>query len=64
MEKPTLKETMTQHDEELIAKALDMPYIRWYEVDEDAADSKPGWEMLHSIASSLYHREEASIGDL
>lgn len=64
MEKPTLKKTMTQHDEKLITKALDVPYTRWYEVDENEADSEPGWEMLHRIASSLYHREEASIGNL
>lgn len=54
--------TMTKHDQELVDWANSLHYIDWSLIDENAAETEEGKSILHHIAVSLYHREEASCG--
>lgn len=52
---------LTERDEQLIKEARRMG---WEEIDEDAAESVEGRQILHDIAVTKYHREEFSAGML
>lgn len=58
--------TMTDKDRKLIAEAERLPCARWYEVADlqEEADTNEAREHLRRIAIKLYHRDEASIGNL
>jgi len=49
----------TQHDLKLIEAAEKLSCYGWYQVNEDAAETKEGYEKLRDIRISLYHREES-----
>lgn len=55
---------MTEKDKELIEKASKMHYTEWSEVSdmEEQAESEEAKAKLHSIATTLYHREEYHAG--
>lgn len=51
-------------DKELLQKAWDIHYTRWYEIESliEQAESEETKKMLKSRMVTLYHREEASAG--
>ena len=60
------KKHMTDKDKKLIEKALQYGFTGWGEVLDlaEQADTDEARNELHSIAMSLYHREEAAAGCL
>ena len=50
---------MTEKDKRLISKAKKS---YWTEIDESLADSEEARKILHNIAVSGFHREEALAG--
>ena len=57
---------MTDNDKELIKKAHEIDYIRWWEVDEliEKADTEEAKNKLKFIRSFKYHQEEAIAGTI
>lgn len=57
---------MTKKDLELIERAKNIPYTRWYDIEdlENEADTEEAREQLRSIATSKYHTEEYYAGCL
>jgi len=55
---------MTEKDKKLIEEAEKLSYSDWFLVREDEADTEEAREILHSIASRLYHTEEYYCGCL
>ena len=56
MERTTGK--LTPHDLKLIEAAEKLSCYDWDQVNEDAAETKEGYERLRDIRITLYHREE------
>ena len=59
-----IQEEMNEHDKRMVDKARTLHYTDWMEVHEGSAETVAGFKTLRSIASHLYHIEEASIGNL
>lgn len=59
-------EVLTEKDKELIRKAERLHWADWYEADflAEKADTEAARERLRRIATTLYHAEEASIGNI
>ncbi len=57
---------MTEKDLELIERAKNIPYTRWYDIEEleNEADTEEARKQLHSIMSTKYHTEEYYAGCL
>ena len=57
---------MTEKDFELIERAKNIPYTRWYDIEdlEKEADTEEAREQLRSILSTKYHTEEYYAGCL
>lgn len=53
-----------QHDLDLIEKFSQLHYTDWGEINEDAAETEEGKQVLHRICSILYHYEEYKAGML
>ena len=49
---------MTEKDKKLIEKAWSVPYVEWYKIKEEEADTEEGREKLHTIMMVKYHQEE------
>lgn len=60
----TTSDNISKKDKELIQKAWDTHYTRWYEIESfiEQAESEETKRILESRMVSLYHREEASAG--
>lgn len=59
-----VQEELNEHDKKMIEHAQSLHYTDWTEIHEEQAETIEGYERLHSICSRLYHKEEASIGNL
>lgn len=57
---------MTEKDLELIKRAKNIPYTRWYDIEdlEKEADTEEARKQLRSILSYKYHTEEYYAGCL
>lgn len=54
------KKKWSKHDEELVDKAMNARSFCWLDVNENDAESPEARRLIHDIAVSLYHQEEAS----
>jgi hypothetical protein len=59
-----VQEEMNEHDKKMVDKAKELHYTDWMEVHEGDAETVVGFMALRSIASHLYHLEEAANGCL
>lgn len=54
------KKNWSKHDQALVEKAMDAKSFCRLNVGENDAESPEARRLIHEIAVSLYHREEAS----
>jgi hypothetical protein len=59
-----IQEEMNEHDKKMVDKARMLHYTDWTMVRERDAETVAGFLALRSIASHLYHLEEAANGCL
>jgi hypothetical protein len=59
-----VQEEMNEHDKNMVDRAKELHYTDWMEVHEGDAETVAGFKALRSIASHLYHLEEAANGCL
>ena len=53
-----------QHDLDLIEQSSWLDYTEWGAIDESAAETDEGKQVLHRMCSILYHYEEYKAGML
>lgn len=49
---------MTEKDKQLIEKAKNTPFIKWYEIEPEEAESDEARKILHNISFAKYYEEE------
>jgi hypothetical protein len=59
-----VQEEMNEHDKKMVERANGLSYTDWMFVNEGDAETVAGFKALRSIASHLYHLEEAANGCL
>ena len=59
-----VQEEMNEHDKRMVERANELHCFDWMEVHEGSAETIAGFKALRSIASHLYHLEEAANGCL
>lgn len=53
-----------QHDLDLIEQSSWLDYTEWRAINESAAETEEGKQVLHRMCSILYHYEEYKAGML
>lgn len=56
-----IRSAMNEHDRKLLDEARLLP---WWEIKEELAETKEGYEALHKLAVKKYHYDEYSQGIL